>query len=199
MSKSLRIIGGSAKGRLLKAPDTDKCRPTTEKTREAVAATLRYLIDADTRVLDLYAGSGALGLELCSLGAGSCVFVDQVTYSIEDNVEKLGWKEKCKVWRGDGVRFLKTHKGLAFDIILIDPPYAKENLLDETLAAVFECKIIAPGGLIVAEHAPQYKPQLPEGLQHVRSKRYGSTNISYYAVRGHNIFKPAQFQVQEFT
>ena len=199
LSSVLYIISGKAKGRKLHFPDTDKCRPSTEKVREAIEATLKPFLTADTQVLDLFAGSGALGMELISLGAASCVFVDLVTYSIEGNITRLNWEASCKIWRGDALRYLSTHRSARFDIICLDPPYAKDNLLDTTLNTIAEFKTLQPYGVIVIEHAMQHKVTAPAAMKVCRVKVYGSSQVSYVVHEAYDPFQKTLFQVAEFT
>ncbi len=183
----------------MRVPDTDKCRPTSDKVREAVFATLKPFLKPETLFLDLFAGSGAMGLEAASRGVGAVTLVDTVTYSIEENVERLGLKAICHIWRGDALRYLAQNRKQAFDVIVMDPPYAKTVLLETCLKEVVRFSLLREGGLIVVEHAAASKLTLPQELACIRSKAYGDTRVGYVGWLAYNPFEIRRFTAEQFT
>jgi 16S rRNA (guanine966-N2)-methyltransferase len=179
----MRIIAGSAGGVPLKVPSHD-VRPTMDIVREAAFSALGELV-IDARVLDLFAGSGAYGIEALSRGAAEAVFVDNHPKSIETirlNLSKA--KLSGKVIRQDVFRFLRDHAE-QFRIVFADPPYAKEAgardyigelLSNERLAAVVE-----PGGLLVLERVATGKIQPSRYWEVTRAKKYGTAQLVFFA------------------
>lgn len=152
----MRIIAGEFGSRRLVVPSGDAVRPTSDRAREALFAALGDVSDA--RVLDLFAGSGALGLEALSRGADHAVFCERsprALAALEANIATLGVEGRCTVVRGDALRRLDV-LGDAFDVILLDPPYADWPRLGPRLAARIG-GLLAPGGRVVAE--------LPRGVE----------------------------------
>lgn len=173
----LKITSGTYGGRKLVQPKTDKTRPVMERTRHAIFQVLGDL--SGLNVLDLYAGSGALGLEALSLGANSAVFVDTAKVaidSIKQNIQHLELEAKTAVVKSTVEHFLQTNTS-AFDVVFFDPPYAEFKL--EILEAASSC--LNDTGIIVVSCSMQTK--LPEeiGLTNlVKIKRYGDTQIAYF-------------------
>ncbi len=173
----MRIVGGRLRGQRLRAP-TGATRPTTDRTREAIFNLAHSRIDlADARVLDLFAGSGALGLEALSRGAASAVFVEQrgaALATLRANAEALGLAAQCTVRRAEALRFLRRDEAL-YDLVLADPPYALDaldRLPDLALPR------LAPGGLLVLEHGADRDFGGHEALE--TSRRYGQTVVSLF-------------------
>ena len=170
----MRIVAGEWGGRRIQAPPGRGTRPTTGRVREAWMSTVAPRLPG-ARVLDLFAGSGALGLEALSRGAASATFVEQDAKAIailRANVATLGADEAAEVVRGDALRFARGLDADAFDVAFADPPYAKGFAaeLAETFAAV------PFAGLLCIEHAKD--DVLPE-LAAARTKRYGDTSITF--------------------
>jgi len=180
----IRIISGIAGGMHIKVPPTDKTKPTLDRVKESVFSILQPYIPGK-RVLDLFAGSGSLGLEALSRGAGFAVFVDSsrlCTETIRENIQKTKMTEKAQVVRADVYKAIQgfSRQGLKFDIIFMDPPYAR-NFVCKTLQMIVENDIIIENGLIAAEHIDT--EQLPDRigkLVKVRSKHYGDTVYTFY-------------------
>ncbi len=175
----MRIIGGSARGRRLRAPDTRGTRPVTDRAREAVFSAIGdWVRDAD--VADLYAGSGSFGLEALSRGARSAVFVERgrkALHALGDNVESL--RLGGEVVPGEVRAFL--HKcDVTFHLVFIDPPWDLDtSALDEELAMVD--RILAPEGeVVVSRRATDSAPRPPETWRVATDKRYGDTRIFRY-------------------
>jgi 16S rRNA (guanine966-N2)-methyltransferase len=169
----VRIVAGRWRGRQIETPDDDRVRPTTDKIREAwMSIVARDLPDA--RVLDLFAGSGALGLEALSRGAESVDFVDDAPASVRlitRNVEGLGAGSAARVHRADGLRFIEGLDTGAYDVAFVDPPYA----MDAAVQVAERWLQVPFAGLLGVEHASSTK--LPAGGQ---TRRYGITSITFY-------------------
>lgn len=177
---TLRVIAGSAGGRRLDAPPGTGTRPTPERVREATFNALESLgAVADAAVLDAFAGSGALGLEALSRGAARATLVEAdgaARAVVADNVDALDLADRAVVQGGDGVR--AAARG-PWDLVLLDPPYAWDRW-DELWAAVVAG--LADDGLVVAESDREL--DLPAGLHAVRTKRYGSTVVTFASPAG---------------
>ena len=169
----MRIIAGEWRGRRLAAPAGRATRPTTDRAREAWMSILAPSL-VNARVLDLFAGSGALGLEALSRGAAEATFVEEdprAIAALRKNVDSLGARDRVTVIRADAVRYVtKLHAG-AFDVAFADPPYEKglaTSIADRWLAAPF-------ARIVGIEHSP--REPLP-GSDDIR--RYGDTAITFY-------------------
>lgn len=189
----MRIIGGKARGRRLKAPSKSTAnfsgqliRPTADRAREALFSIIGREVE-NASVLDLYAGTGALGLEALSRSAQQAVFVDnslQAVQVINKNIELCGFYDRARVLKWDlskGLYFLtKQLPGATFSIIFIDPPYRKrlsEDILQELAAADF----LSPEALVVVEEdADTEMPAQVKELTLVDQRRYGETGFWFY-------------------
>lgn len=181
-----RIIAGSLGGRRLAAPKGARTRPTTDRVREAVFSRIESLMDlGEVRVLDLYAGSGALGLEAVSRGAGSVVLVEadrRTAGVIEANVDGLGLRGRARVCAENVDRLLERGPGgEPFDLVLLDPPYPLgEEELTATLCLLVQKGWLAPDALVVVERSARSpEPAWPPGLELIRSRSYGETAVHY--------------------
>ncbi|RJP21356.1 MAG: 16S rRNA (guanine(966)-N(2))-methyltransferase RsmD [Candidatus Abyssobacteria bacterium SURF_5] len=180
----MRITGGQMKGIVLRAPRGLETRPTSDKVREAVFQTLGGLVSG-TRVLDLFAGSGALGIEAISRGADFCVFVEKdrsAVRVIADNIARAGMQDKSRIVRSDfrdAVKMLSRH-GETFRLILLDPPYASD-ILTGVAATLAANPIVAQGGILVLEHFKKTTaPDSLAGITTAETRYYGQTAITYY-------------------
>jgi 16S rRNA (guanine966-N2)-methyltransferase len=178
----LRIIAGSRKGARIFAPKGRDTRPTGDRVREA-AFNLIGPVDG-MEVLDLYAGSGAMGLEALSRGAAHATFVEadrEAAQTIVRNVEKLGL-ENAIVLREDATRRLTTDaaSGRRYDLVLIDPPYRMLSGVLPMLAANLPA-VLAAEGLVVVESDGHEEPELPLALR--TSRRYGSARVTVFDAR----------------
>lgn len=172
----MRVVAGEAGGRQLVAPEGTNTRPTSDRVREAIFNML-FSLDAidDARVCDLYAGSGALGIEALSRGAASCVFVERDRAAIEaihENLETLGFEDRATVVQADVLAWIDRAAGdsAEFDLVLADPPYAEEDwdtLLDRIDSAIFVAESSTP---IAAN--PRWDA--------LREKKYGTTLVSVF-------------------
>jgi 16S rRNA (guanine966-N2)-methyltransferase len=180
-----RIVGGSAGGRRLKTPTGEATRPTTDRVREALFSALEAQLGSLTglRFLDLYAGSGAVGLEAMSRGAGVVTSVEsdrRTARMVQDNATTLGFR-KVEVIAQPVDRALGQHPRAPYDVAFADPPYALENGdLEQVLALLVAHQWVATGSLLVVERsARSVEPAWPEGLVRERSKEYGETVLWY--------------------
>ncbi len=183
-SDILRVISGTARGHKLKTLKGSNTRPTSDRVKESLFNIISgYIIDAD--VLDLFAGTGNLGIEALSRGAGSAVFVDksrECCEIIKDNLAHTKLSDKAAVIPGDiKAEIEKLYKeGKKFDIIFLDPPYNK-NFVTETLYYLAKNDIIKFNGILVGER--DYIDEVPEEVgifRLIRNERYGDTVLSFY-------------------
>jgi 16S rRNA (guanine(966)-N(2))-methyltransferase RsmD len=176
----MRVIAGEYKGRKLQPPADNSVRPTTDKVKEALFSILTDRIWG-SRVLDLFAGTGNLGIEALSRGAKSCVFCDSSRDSvrlIKQNIAHCQ-AEGAIVKAGD---FRKVLSGLSgqFDIIILDPPYDK-GMLDPCFELIRVYDLLAEDGVIIAEHRKE--EEVPDdfyGYEKVKERRYGNIKLSIY-------------------
>ena len=177
----MRVITGKARGVALKTPDGMQTRPTADRVKEALFSIIQFEIPS-AKVLDLFGGTGQLGIEALSRDAKSAVFVDErqdACNLIRENLRRTKLESQARVIRSDYLAFLKTCKE-KFNIILLDPPYA-EVFLENSLKMITEIDILETGGIIVAER-PLGK-ELPwnfSGYERSREYKYGRTLITIY-------------------
>jgi 16S rRNA (guanine966-N2)-methyltransferase len=176
----VRVVAGEARGRRLVAPEGRDTRPTLDRVREALFNTLGSLgAVEDSRVADLFAGSGALGIEALSRGAESCVFVDQhrgVRQVIEENLRVTGLADRAEIVASPVAAWLF---GVAsdrppFDLVLLDPPYSTDD--DEWAVILEGVGAVAPGGFVVVES--DRRVPVPDGWGVRKEKKYGGTLVS---------------------
>ena len=175
----MRVITGTARGMVLRTLEGDNVRPTTDKVKEAVFSAIQFEIEG-RRVLDLFAGSGQLGIEALSRGAESCTFVDadkNAVKIVKSNLEKTKLDSNATVVQTDSLAFLgMTDK--VFDIAFVDPPYAT-GILQKAIAKL--APHISEGGIVVCEHP--FKEDMPEeqgGLVKQREYKYSKTAVTLY-------------------
>ncbi len=178
----VRIIAGTARGRKLETLDGLETRPTLDRVKEAFFGSLQFRIPY-AEVLDLFAGSGSLGLEALSRGAKRVVLNDRnpdCVGIIRRNVDSLGFSEAARTMNLDysaAISRLKTD-GETFDLAFLDPPY-REGLSEDAVRKLFENGLIRPGGVVVLEHAPELAPKDVPGVYRVkRTKRFGKCGYS---------------------
>lgn len=180
--RGVRIAGGTAKGMPLVEPRGVRLRPTSGLVREAVFNILGDRIDA-ARVLDLYAGTGALGIEALSRGASHATFVEGeagCVQAILQSLSRAGFAATGTVIRGRLPAAIAKLESGAFDIIFLDPPYNDESA-EATLMAL--PRLLAPGGLVVYEHGSRYNPpERPAGLLMSERRVYGDSAVAMYAL-----------------
>lgn len=182
-SDCLRIISGSKRGFKLKRPKTSSIRPTQDRVKESLFNILGYI--DDSIVLDLFAGSGAIGIEFLSRGAKRCYFVDVLGESIKvikKNLYNTELMDKAFIFKQDAFDVIKkfSKKGLEFDYIYIDPPYSK-SLEYKILKILCDVDIIKEDGIIIVEHSR--KNSLEDNimfLQKIDSRNYGDKSLTFY-------------------
>jgi 16S rRNA (guanine966-N2)-methyltransferase len=185
----MRVIAGRYKGRRLKAPTWEGLRPTSDKLRETLFNILAPRI-AGARILDGYAGTGAVGIEALSRGAAHITFVEKSRRAvalIEENLKTCAVEEGYTIQCADVVAALdalasacpERSRGAAFDLILLDPPYATENVSAVLDAAA---RHLASDGLIVLERATRREPDESAALRRVRDVQSGDSSLSFYAI-----------------
>lgn len=176
----MRVITGSARGRVLKELEGMETRPTTGKVKESLFSILQFDIEG-RRILDLFAGTGQLGIEALSRGARECVFVDarkDAVALIRDNLKVCNLTDRARVHQGDAMAYLKS--GEKFDIVFLDPPYAS-GLLEKALFSVVEFDICREHGIIVAESAADtVLPDVSAPYSLYREYRYGKIKLTVY-------------------
>lgn len=182
----MKIITGSAKGKVLKTLPTLDTRPTSERIKEAMFSSIQFDIEG-RRVLDLFAGSGQLGLEALSRGAEHAMFIDSSREAIDvvkENIAKTGFADRSKTLVSDAANYIRKASGKAsFDLVFIDPPYALECAVS-MLKKMAEGGVLADGAIAVIESGDEVidADKLPE-FELIKSKSYGkktSLNIFIY-------------------
>jgi 16S rRNA (guanine966-N2)-methyltransferase len=180
----MRVIAGTLKGRRLVSPRGERTRPTADQVRIALMDTLTPWLGA-ARVLDLYAGSGAVGLEALSRGAAHATFVERdarAAGALRQNVETLGVGPRARLVRDDVVRALGrlATTGERFDVVFLDPPYGT-GLVRAALARLGDGGVTAPGAIIVVQHFTKEPPPARSGcLAGYRARRFGETTLTFF-------------------
>ena len=180
----MRIVAGKFRGARIEAPKGLATRPTSDRVRQALFNLLTHgapLLDLEgLRVLDLFAGSGALGLEALSRGARYALFIEEsaeARASIRRNVEALGLTGATKIWRRDATRLGEAGTLQPFDLIFCDPPYGK-GLGERAIAAASEGGWAAPGAVAVIEERAGQTIAWPAPFQEIDRRRYGDTLVA---------------------
>ena len=177
----MRVITGSARGRRLRELEGQETRPTTDRVKESMFNILQFDVE-DSRVLDLFAGTGQLGIEALSRGAASAVFVEQrrdAVALIRENLKLTGLSERARVVNGEALAYLAS-AGEKFDLIFLDPPYAAK-LWKPGLEAVSRFDILSDHGIMICE-SPQDE-ELPDAVGACRlhrAYRYGRIKLTTY-------------------
>lgn len=178
----MKIIAGEFKDRRLETPENYDIRPTSSRIRESVFNLLMYEIE-DAFFVDLFAGTGAVGLEALSRGARKCLFCDSDRTSIaiiKRNAAACRAEDRCRIIAGDFMKALRSVKEKV-DVFFIDPPYATD-LIARSLEAVDSLDLLASNGIIIAEHDKRDgSPERVGGLVRYREKKYGRVMLSFYA------------------
>ncbi|MEO8680826.1 MAG: 16S rRNA (guanine(966)-N(2))-methyltransferase RsmD [Vicinamibacterales bacterium] len=177
----MRIIAGINKGRVLKAPSWDGLRPTSDKLRETLFNIVAPYIEG-ARVLDLFAGTGAVALEALSRGAAAATCIEhdrRAVKLIEENRERCRAADRCVIIRDAADRVLLTPvAGGPFDLVVLDPPYDYQKLAAVVQAAAAQR---APGARLVLEHASRVTPPSPAGLTIARTVKSGDSALTFYS------------------
>ncbi|MBN2803960.1 MAG: 16S rRNA (guanine(966)-N(2))-methyltransferase RsmD [Deltaproteobacteria bacterium] len=178
----MRIISGTAKGRRLDVPKNDTVRPTTDRVREALFSSLGSKIQ-DAKILDLFAGSGSLGIESLSRNASHVTFIEKsknTALLLKKNITGTGFEKESKVIICDAISYLKRvteTKSEKFDLIFLDPPY-RTTLLQDCINMNNLIDIININGIIIAEHPSDTLPEINQNQQILRTKKYGNSTIT---------------------
>ncbi|WP_300297407.1 16S rRNA (guanine(966)-N(2))-methyltransferase RsmD [Anaerosolibacter sp.] len=181
----MRVIAGKLRGRKIKAPDGMHTRPTTDRVKESIFSMI-YPYIIDSTVLDLFAGSGSLGIEALSRGAEKAYFVDNNKQSlsiVKENLINLGLLDQSIVLLAEAMKALKdiSLKDQIFDIIFLDPPYMKGFIIP-CIETIKENGLLNIDGIIVIEHnVEDVLPAEVGDLIKIKDRRYGDTNISIYS------------------
>ncbi|WP_419906356.1 16S rRNA (guanine(966)-N(2))-methyltransferase RsmD [Hoeflea sp.] len=181
----MRIVGGSFKGRTLAGPRSHSIRPTTDRTRESLFNILAHGYAGaigNRRVLDLFAGTGALGLEALSRGADFALFVEQSAEGralLRSNIEKLGLQGRSKVFRRDATALGEAGSLASFDLVFADPPYGR-GLGEKALRAAGEGGWLGEGALVLLEERVDVDPQPGDAFQPLETRSFGETAIRFY-------------------
>jgi 16S rRNA (guanine966-N2)-methyltransferase len=188
----MRVTGGTLGGRNLATPRDESVRPTADKVRQAVFNILAhndfgigFTLDG-ARVADIFAGTGALGIEALSRGASYCLFVDDSAESrglIRENVEAFGLTGVSKIWRRDATSLgpMSAGSGGPFDLVLLDPPYRK-NLIEPALKSLHAGGWLSPNAVIVAELAEDEPVSSAEDFAVRDERTYGDTRVAFLTV-----------------
>ena len=180
----MRVVGGRLRGRALYSPTSRAIRPTSDRLRETIFDILaaRYAeILEGARVVDLFAGSGALGIEAISRGAGFALFVDsrpEARALLRGNVEALALGGVTRIWRADATKLGRAPAGPTFDLAFLDPPYG-QGLATPALASLLAGGWLRPGGVIVVEENAKADLSTPEGLMLADERTYGDTKLAF--------------------
>src|SRR6516225_1577109 len=180
----MRIVGGRLRGRTLVGPKSAAIRPTSDRLRETVFNILAHRYDdpvAGARVLDLFAGTGALGLEAMSRGAAFTLFIDDGADAralIRQNVEALGLGGTTRIFRRDATRLGAVHPNEPFVLVFLDPPYRK-GLAEKALASLRDGGWLARGALVIVEEAADAGFAAPSGYAEIERRRYDDTEFTF--------------------
>lgn len=185
----MRIITGKAKGLKLKTPAGFFTRPTSDRVKESLFSVLNGMIDFNEilAVLDIFAGTGALGIESLSRGAGSATFIDFATADIiAENVRRAKFENAAEIMRGDFEKILRriSRQDKKFDLIFIDPPY-KKNLADKALELIAEFELLNESGLIIVEYGADEILDT-KNFKSIRKINYGRTTAIEILVTNDN-------------
>ena len=184
----MRVVGGRLKGRNLASPSSRDIRPTADRLRESVFNILVHAYDdpiEGARVLDLFAGTGALGIEAVSRGAGFTLFVDngaEARALLRNNVEALGLGGVTKVYRRDATNLGPAHPMEPFSLAFLDPPYGK-GLAERALASAREGNWLTPDALILVEEAADAGFVAPAGFEELERRDYGDTQVAFLRMK----------------
>jgi len=185
----VRIVAGRFKGTALAAPKSQGTRPTSDRLRETVFNILAHGLDLDLdgiRVLDLFAGTGALGFEAISRGAGHCTFIEEGTEArgvIRRNMETLGLNGAAKIFRRDATRLGSAGTIAPFDLLFADPPYDK-GMGEKALASAAAGGWLTPGAVCVLEERSSADIDLPKGFETLDRREAGDSQVLFLRFGG---------------
>ncbi|WP_223595972.1 16S rRNA (guanine(966)-N(2))-methyltransferase RsmD [Neobacillus bataviensis] len=181
----MRVVSGSCKGRPLKAVPGNSTRPTTDKVKEAIFNMIGPYFDGGMG-LDLFAGSGGLGLEALSRGLDKVIFIDRESKAIQvihENIKACKFEEKAEVFRNDAERAIKAliKREISFDYIFLDPPYKKQQLVS-LMEKMDEQELVKTNGIIICEHS--FDVELPRNVgrfTQIKHEKYGIIAVTIYS------------------
>lgn len=176
----LRIISGKYRRLLINRPPREITRPTKDNIRESIINSLRFDLE-NKNVIDLFAGSGALGIEMLSNGASHCVFIEKnhnVFNILKQNIESLKI-DNSNTYKSDAVTYLSNVIDTKFDFILIDPPYKQYDLVTQVLNLIIEKNLLNDSGKIVVETDDISQINLPNEFKNIQIRKFGKVNIIY--------------------
>lgn len=182
----MRVISGSRKGKSLKSVPGSQTRPTTDKVKEAIFNMIGPYFTGGIG-LDLFAGSGGLGLEGLSRGLEKVIFVDRdlLAYqTVKANIKICGYEDQSEVYRNDSERALKAvmKRNISFDVIFLDPPYKKQKLID-LLQVMSQAKMLSENGSIVCEHSSDLElPKSVGDFTMIKTAKYGIIGLSIFQI-----------------
>jgi 16S rRNA (guanine966-N2)-methyltransferase len=185
----MRVVGGRLRGRVLTGPKSQTIRPTADRLRESLFNILAHAYGdpvAQARVLDLFAGTGALGIEALSRGAAFALFVDETAEAraiIRENVAALGLGGVTRIFRRDATRLGPAHPVEPFSLVFADPPYGRD-LANAALVAASNGGWLAPDALIVVEEAAESGFAVPEGFSELERRLYDDTELTFCRFNG---------------
>ena len=185
----MRVVGGRLRGRNLATPASQAIRPTADRLRESLFNILIHAYDdpiENARVLDLFAGTGALGIEAVSRGAAFSLFVDngaEARALLRSNVEALGLGGVTKVFRRDATNLGPAHPLDPFSLVFLDPPYGK-GLAEKALSSLRDGGWLVPGALLVVEEAKAAGFVAPEGFDELERRAYDDTEFVFLRAEG---------------
>ena len=178
----MRVITGSARGRRLLEPEGMETRPTTDRVKEGLFSAIQFEIEG-RRALDLFAGTGQMGIECLSRGAAEAVFVEnrpRAAEIVRENLRRTGLADRGRVVTGDALDYLAKARR-RFDLIFLDPPY-ETDLLEQAIKCAVTFDILEPHGIIAAEHPagrfPRLSPPEAERVRLYRTYRYGKIAVT---------------------
>ncbi|MGO3929449.1 16S rRNA (guanine(966)-N(2))-methyltransferase RsmD [Rhodopseudomonas pseudopalustris] len=180
----MRVVGGRLKGRTLAAPSSQAIRPTADRLRESLFNILAHAYGnpmLDARVLDLFAGTGALGIEAVSRGAKFTLFVDdgaEARALLRNNVEALGLGGVSKIYRRDATKLGPAHPVEPFSLVFCDPPYRKQ-LAERALASLRDGGWLEPDALVIVEEAKDAGFTAPDGFAELERRAYDDTEFTF--------------------
>jgi len=180
----MRIVGGKLRSRPIAGPKSDAVRPTSDRLREALFNILTHSYGdpvTGARVLDLFAGTGALGIEAISRGADYALFVDEGVEAralLRDNVESLGLGGVTRIFRRDASKLGPAHPLDPFSLVFLDPPYGK-GLAEKSLISARDGGWLMPEALLVVEEAADAGVNTPEGFIELERRRYDDTEFTF--------------------
>jgi 16S rRNA (guanine966-N2)-methyltransferase len=183
----MRIVGGRLKGRGLKGPSSNAIRPTSDRLREALFNIIAHNYESieDARVIDLFAGTGAMAFEALSRGARFALLVDDGSEAraiIRANVEALGLGGSTRVFRRDARKLGSAPPGQRYTLAFLDPPYDK-GLAEPALVSLRDGQWLASGALVLIEEMAQADLILPDGYDFIETRTYGDTQVTFCRAR----------------